>query len=127
MRASYGKTATDFGVDIFFSGHDHMYTRSNRIIIGENTIYADMDFTDKPDGTIFSIASAVGPKFYDINPGADVEANVRRAYPTITLTQAEQRPGVFINVKVTVEKLTVTAMNVDGTQIDQYEVPAKRQ
>ncbi|MCL2126674.1 MAG: metallophosphoesterase [Treponema sp.] len=121
MRQAYGKLVCDYDVDIFFSGHDHIYTRSNPIKIGTNITYSTMDFSAQANGTYFSIVGSTGPKFYAMDAGADVP----RAYPVITQTIAEQSPGVFVNVKVTGERLSVTAMRTGANEIDHYEVEAK--
>ena len=127
MREAYCKLVTDFDVDIFFSGHDHMYTRSKPIKIGTNTTFATMntngDFEAKPNGTVFSLVSATGPKFYNIDAAG---SDIKQVFSEKTTdTTTEQQPGIYVNVKVTASKLTVTAMNVNGTLIDTYEVPKK--
>jgi hypothetical protein len=122
VRASYGKIFTDYGVDIVFAGHDHVYGRSNPIkITGTTTTDTTLqliDFGPTDGGVVYSIASATGPKFYEL------EADPLRDeyFPNRTDVQA---PGVFVNVKVSAGKLSVTAIRGSGTVIDEYEVQVK--
>ncbi|GBU29615.1 hypothetical protein R84B8_03188 [Treponema sp. R8-4-B8] len=123
-RAAFGKIYTDYNVDIVFSGHDHVYARSNTIKIGGDYSLTAMEsagnFNPISGGTVFSIASATGPKFYAISK---TDTWIPKYFPART---DEQSPGVFINVKVTASKLIVTAKKV-GTPapLDTYEVSAK--
>jgi hypothetical protein len=124
VRSAYGKICTDYNVDIFFAGHDHVYTRSNPIKIGTDTNLANMTFTATDKGTVFSIVSATGPKFYSFE---NKVAQISQYFP---VALEEPKTGVFINVKVTADKLIVKAMAlpVSGTvleQLDTYEVTAK--
>jgi len=124
-RAAYARIITDFNVDIVFFGHDHVYTRSNPIKIGANTELASINFNTTANGTIFSIAGSIGPKIYAFrNPTGTTNALIPRSYPVRT---DQQSPGMFVNVKVTDEKLTVTAVRLGvDAPIDTYEVRAKR-
>jgi hypothetical protein len=123
VRQAYGKIFTDYEVDIVFAGHDHLYARSNPIkITGSNTALSALNFEPTPNGTIYSIAGSTGPKFYAQDAGFAAEMY----FPKITRTIADVDPGVFVNVKVTGERLSVTAKRVDGMIIDVYEVEAKR-
>jgi len=124
-RAAYGKIISDFDVDIVFFGHDHVYTRSNPIKIGANTALTDINFNTVRNGTIYSIAGSIGPKIYSFrNPTGTTNQFIPLSYPVRT---DQQSPGMFVNVKVTNEKLTVTAKRL-GQEIplDTYEVFAKR-
>jgi len=124
VRASYGKICTDYGVDIFFAGHDHLYARSYPIkITGTNTALTALDFGPTSGGTIFTIAGSTGPKFYAQDTGFAAEAYFKGK---ITRTIEDVSNGVYVNVKVTDEKLSVLAKRVDGTLLDSYEVEAKR-
>lgn len=129
MRDAYGQILSDYDVDIFFSGHDHIYTRSNPIkLSGTNIGYTSVNPGPTDKGTVFSIVSSTGPKFYALDSGTaqNPEIGVPYIYPVITKTIPEQQPGIFVNVKVTDEKLSVTAVRADGHIVDSYEVPAKR-
>jgi hypothetical protein len=125
VRASYGKIFTDFNVDIVFAGHDHVYGRSNPIkITGTTTTDTTLQElqpqfeTGTSGGVVYSIAGATGPKFYQLegDPLRD------QYFPVRTDTQS---PGVFVNVKVSAGKLTVTAVRGSGAVIDEYNVQAK--
>jgi hypothetical protein len=130
---------TDYNVDIVFSGHDHVYGRSNPIKItvemtGENeddnksrisdfTIMENAgNFNAVTGGTVFSIVSATGPKFYNITQS---DKWIPKYFPVRADNPRDNDPGVFVNVKVTAGKLTVTARRSDGRELDTYEVAAK--
>lgn len=128
IRLSYGQIFSDYAVDLVFYGHDHTYARSNPIKIGESAGMDDIDFNPAPDGTIYSIVGATGPKFYDAS-----DEEPARYFPVRTLSLKEMQPGVFVNVRVTAQKLLVQACRLAGTDpqaeppiiLDTYEVPAK--
>jgi len=138
-RKAFTKIFTDYNVDIVFSGHDHVYGRSDPIKItvemsgkNDDTDYLSMEgagnFNAVPNGTVFSIVSATGPKFYQISQS---DKWVPRFFPVRADNQKDNDPGVFINVKVTADKLKVTAMKLPtggtgpGTVLDSYEVKIK--
>jgi len=123
--ANYGKVFSDYEVDIVFHGHDHTYTRTNPIKIAAGANLGTIDYASTPGGTIYSIVGATGPKFYGEATNAP-SATIGQAFAVRTKTTAEVQPGVFVNVKVTGEKLYVKAMRRDGIVLDTYEVPAKR-
>jgi hypothetical protein len=119
VRAAYGKICSDYGVDLFFAGHDHVYGRSNPIKIGTDTKLNQITFTSTPDGTIYSIVGATGPKFYEIDLS---DTWVPQYFPKRT---DNIKPGLFVNVKVTGQKLTVMAMRVGEIEVDTYDVAVK--
>jgi len=121
VRAAYCKIFSDYEVDIVFAGHDHLYGRSNAIKVGTNTALSAITYTPTPGGTYYSIVGSTGPKFYAQDAGFAAE----QYFPVMTRTIDDITPGSFVNVKVTAEKIIVTAMRVDGNQLDKYEVEAK--
>jgi hypothetical protein len=119
VRSAYGKIFSDYEVDIVFAGHDHLYGASNPIKIGTNYALSALDFAPTPGGTIYSIVGTTGPKFYTLDSDTWV--------PQYFLTRSDNiTPGMFVNVKVTAEKLTVTAKSLTGTFEHKYEVAAKQ-
>ena len=127
-RVAFTKIFTDYNVDIVFSGHDHVYGRSNPIKITQELTGNDSDFTKMYDagdfnavanGTVFSIVSATGPKFYTVSKS---DTWIPRYFVVST---DDQEPGVYVNVKVTATKLIVTAKKTTGAQVDTYEVTKK--
>jgi len=136
-RAAFGKICTDYNVDIFFAGHCHVYTRSNPIkIVGttkEDSTLDKQNFNITPNGTIFSIVSATGPKFYGLdNPSTDpyVDNDNKGGtgqYYVIQVSEGASSTGagIYVNVKVTAAKLSVTAKRYDGTVLDTYDVLKK--
>jgi hypothetical protein len=125
VRAAYGKIFTDYKVDIVFGGHDHVYGRSNPIKIESATGLAALQpqfAAGTPGGTIYSIANATGPKFYQFS-----EDSFRDQYFPVKMELPDNNAeGVFVNVKVTANKLTVTAIKGSGSVVDQYDVPIKQ-
>ena len=122
VRNAYGKIFTDYGVDIVFSGHDHTYGRSNPISLSTTTAIGSINFAGTPGGTVFSIAGATGPKFYESENGA----YLNNQFPVKHGQAYGSANGYFVNVKVTGAKLSVTAKFSNGTELDAYEVTAKR-
>jgi len=133
-RAAYAGIISEYNVDLFFFGHEHVYTRSNPIKIGTNTAIAAINFNTVPNGTIYSIAGSIGPKTYTFrnhpaNPAAapiptDMNSYIPNSWPVRT---DQQSPGMFINVKVTAERLIVTARRLNqAADVDRYEVRVKR-
>jgi len=120
----YGKVFSDYEVDIVFHGHDHTYTRTNPIKIETGDTLETINFAPTPGGTIYSIAGSTGPKRYGEATSVP-SATIDESFVKRTRTTAEIDPGVFVNIKVTGERLSVTAMRRDGIELDTYEVPAK--
>ena len=126
-RDTYGKIYSDYAVDIVFSGHDHTYSCSNPIVIGTDTAIESINFSTTMGGTVHCIAGTTGPKFYNSIDGwatgaaPYLEASFRKS----TRTVLEIDPGMYINVKVGYDRLSVTAIRVDGWIIDQFEVEKK--
>jgi acid phosphatase type 7 len=121
VRAAFGKILTDYGVDILFAGHDHVYGRSIPMKIEDpniDEIIKSLASGPAPGGTVFSIVGATGPKFYNI--GSD-----DRIGKYFTVKSDNITPGMFVNVKVTANKLTITGRRTGGGQVDLYEVLAK--
>ncbi|MDR0301082.1 MAG: metallophosphoesterase [Treponema sp.] len=129
VRRTFGKVFSDYNVDIVFSGHDHTYCRTNPIKITgtteETAALSAINFNTTPNGTIYSIPGATGKKLYGelagvVNPQWDT-VYIRR-----TRTEADVTGGVFVNIKVTPEKLIVTALRTNGNRDkylpDEYEV-----
>jgi predicted phosphodiesterase len=126
---AFGKVFTDNKVDIVFSGHDHVYGRSNPMkisateMVGTVTDLQNMDTAgdfDVPGGTVFSIVGATGPKFYTI---VESDVWIPKYYP---IRSDKITPGMFVNVKVTADKLTVTAKITGKADVlDTYEVELK--
>jgi len=127
VRSAYARICTEFDVDIFFAGHDHVYTRSDPIKIESNTALSGIHYGPTAGGTIYSIAGSTGPKLYDFrNLTGTTNVYISQSYP-IRFDRAGISPGVFVNVKVTDEKMTVTANRLNANApLDTYEVTKKR-
>ena len=116
----------EYKVDAVFYGHDHTYGRTNPIALTGNESVNDLktfDTTPNPDGTVFSMVGATGPKFYDLgsNSYQDNMFEVR----------GDARPGSFVNVKVEEDQLTINAFKLPQTtggeliSLDSYTIPKK--
>jgi len=100
------------------------------------------EFGPTEGGTIHSIVGSTGPKTYDFrNKDGNTNKFIPRVYAAVLLDQngtyedyftgrtpvgPKFSPGLFVNVKVTDEKLVVNAIRRDGVVLDSYEVEAKR-
>jgi len=134
VREAYGKMCTDYNVDIFFAGHDHVYGRSHPIKIIGNTAATttlaviasenpgiDSVLGPNPGGVVYSIVGATGPKFYTIEDTTWVP----RYFP-VRYSQPDITPGTYVNVKVIGDRLVVTARKTGSSvPLDYYEVEAK--
>jgi len=126
VRAAFGPICAEYKVDIFFAGHCHVYARSNPMKLKAGALDAQ-DFSSTPDGTVYSIVSATGPKFYKLDNDGETGTGqyfVKQvsdfvADPTFDM------PGIFVNVKVTGAALNVTAKRYDGRILDTYTVTKK--
>jgi predicted phosphodiesterase len=128
VRRAYAKIATDFDVDIFFSGHDHVYVRSNPIKFSvENPQLTAANFPETQGGTIFTIPAGTGTRLDDWRVPAANLAFHEHIYPFRHAGTAIN-PGVFVNIKVTDAKMIVTAMTSANppVELDRYEITPKR-
>jgi hypothetical protein len=64
------------------------------------------NFNAVPGGTVFSIVSVTGLKSYNITQS---DKWIPKYFPVRADNPRDNDPGVFVNVKVTAGKLTVTA------------------
>ncbi len=73
VRTLVAPLFSELGVDLVFQGHDHIYARSKPIKNGEATAAEKItetlngqtiEYTVKPDGTIYVIPATAGPKTY---------------------------------------------------------------
>jgi hypothetical protein len=137
VRRTFGKIFSDYNVDLVFSGHDHTYCRTNPIKLTGTTeedsdylslLVANNVFNATPNGTIYSIPGATGKKLYGELAGV-IDPLWDTVYVRRTRTEADVNGGVFVNIKVTADKLTVTARrtnnNADKYLPDVYEVTRK--
>jgi hypothetical protein len=145
VRNAYGKLATDFDVDIFFSGHDHVYVRSNPLKFSTANPTQNMsNFPTDPKRTIFSISGGTGIRidrcrnpvawglqFFSVRHAlCDGGCGVSHSTDRLPALPGNLciAPGVFVNIKVTDAKLIVTAMRSSNppVELDRYEITPKR-
>lgn len=126
VRDNFTPIFAEYKVDLALNGHDHAYNRSNPMVL-DGTYTPDQlnnfDTTPNPDGTIFSMVGATGPKFYDI-ASKQYEDHIWQVRETAD-------PGTFINLHVTDEQLEVKTFRLKGSegseveQIDEYTIAKK--
>lgn len=113
-RAYLPDVFTELGVDVVFSGHDHIYTRS--YLMNGTEIAADQSAND-PSGVLYICAGATGTKFYDeskVNSGAGYEYVANTFY---------SQSRCIIDVNVTDYAFTVTTYKVDDMSVlDTYTI-----
>lgn len=97
LNERFGHMFQDFGVDLVFNGHDHNY---------QHHAYR---------GTHYVVTGGGGAPLYDVE-----EENADRY--TIKLAKVEH----YVRVHVEGKKLTVEAVQIDGTGIDQIELTSRR-
>jgi predicted phosphodiesterase len=145
VRNAYGKLATDFDVDIFFSGHDHVYVRSQPLNFTVASPALNMsNFSADPNGTIFSIPGGTGTRldrfrnpvtwglqFFSVRHAlCDGGCGVSHSTDRLPALPGNLciAPGVFVNIQVTDERMIVTAMRSSNppVELDRYEITPKR-
>jgi len=139
VRDAFSPICTEFNVDIFFAGHDHVYMRSNPIkITGATTLTqvqtqnpgADGVFGPTSGGTIYSIVGSTGPKYYSFRNwndpvGFPTNIFIPLSYP-VHIDMVGYQPGSYVNVKVEGNRLIVVAKRTGfDVELDRYEVTAK--
>jgi hypothetical protein len=123
VRRAYAKIATDHDVDIFFSGHDHVYVRSNPIkFSAQNPALNLNNFPTDPSGTIFTIPAGTGARLDEFRARDAFHLGIYE----VKIALPNTSPGVFVNIKVTDDQLNVTAMRTGGEALDTYVIQAKR-
>ena len=98
-------------VDLVMSGHDHTWARTaayNNNLVQQNEV----------DGTVYWIVGTPGPKLYEPAEGADKQF----AYST---TQ-KMELGCYSYVSVNEDGIQVTGITSNGSILDEYFIPAKR-
>jgi hypothetical protein len=99
-----------YSVDLVLSGHDHNYSRTGKM-------YNNTKTTDGNGlGTIYLIGGTTGPKFN--NQKADSLSQFEATATNI---------GVYTNINISSDKITLLAKTQNGDIIDKYYIPAKRQ
>ena len=126
VRKAFLPIFAEYKVDAVFYGHDHTYGRTNPLVLTGNETASQLktfDTTPNPDGTIFSMVGATGPKFYDLGS--------RSYQDNIFEVRGDARPGSFVNVKVTADELQINAFKLPNTEgadlisLDSYTIAKK--
>ncbi len=108
-REEYPAMLAEAGVDVVFSGHDHIYARSWPMD-GQEPV------RDGGEGIVyFTLGSATGSKFYDISEGT---------FDYVAFADGERWPAMS-RVDVTDSSFTVTTYQLRGNDIlllDSYRI-----
>ena len=109
-RPTLSPVFTELGIDVVFSGHDHVYVRSklmNGIEVSGDTVVSNSVFD--PEGTLYVCASSsTGSKFYQKQTNAIDQF--------IAFENYEERKSA-IKVKITGESLTLTSYFLDDMEV----------
>ena len=124
IKAKYGKILSDFDVDLVVFGHDHTYGRTNPLKIDEAGTVSN--FEGSANGTVYTIIGTTGPKYYKTSDTQAKRDQWAVSYPNLTTqSSTEANAGVYVNVKVTDEKMSVVVRNIGGSELDSYEIAKK--
>ncbi|XKH52033.1 S-layer homology domain-containing protein [Citricoccus nitrophenolicus] len=113
---------TELDFDVVFSGHDHVYNRSNLLYNGhpvnnpvtESNPEAPSELA-KYEGEVLymTMQSSTGSKYYSIQDGIDFPFNA---------VQSQLRTPAYAHLEVDGETLSITEHQVDGTILDQVSM-----
>ena len=105
VRAALCPIFEQAGVDIVFSGHDHMYERTYPIRAGEKT--------DEQNGIVYIISGAGGARLYNALP--------RDVWPNYIALVANDIHS-FTQVTINENTLTLEQESTEGRILDCYEL-----
>jgi hypothetical protein len=97
-----------YGVDLVLTGHDHVYTRSNRIYNGTNS-------TDGKKGAIYITGSAIGDRL-------EAETSLST---DVYVAKKIGNTSIAMGITVSSETLMLKTYDETGTMLDQIAIPAK--
>jgi len=150
VRTKVAPILAELGIDFVLQGHDHIYARTSPIKAGAATPAAKItemlngktiEYTMKPDGTIYLIPSTAGPKvyyknkkidphYYDLFEVAD-EHHAAVYGPDKNDTRRPMRGQIqnFIGITIDGSKLTAVSYEIDQNKnnaepyiIDQFGI-----
>jgi len=103
VKGAFGPVLDAHHADVVFNGHDHDYSRTFPML-------ADHAVNAYAKGTVYMVVGRSGNKFYD-----DLTAKSWNAF----FYNPKDQP-MYLDVKVSPGKLTVTARKSDGTRIEEF-------
>jgi 3',5'-cyclic AMP phosphodiesterase CpdA len=103
MRAALGPVYEKYGVDLVLLGHDHLYSRSHKVIQGR--------VVDPSAPGIIHAISVSGPKMYEVD-----EPNRRLMAQVVDQTQC------FQVIAVAPQALKYVAYDAGGDLVDRFEL-----
>ncbi|MBE3575747.1 MAG: fibronectin type III domain-containing protein [Firmicutes bacterium] len=105
IKAAFGPILDKYGVDVVFNGHDHGVARTY-------PINNDSFVSSPAQGTVYYVTGRSGNKYY-----TDLSAKVWDAF----FYDPQAQPN-YVVVQVNGSKLTIKAVNQDGSLIDVYTI-----
>lgn len=155
VRTKVAPLMAELGIDLVLQGHDHIYARTKPIKDGKATPAAKItemlngktiEYTVKPDGTIYLIPSTAGPKVYyrnkKIDPGyydlfevADEHhAVVYGPDPSDASRPVRSQIQNFVGITIDGSRLTAVSYEIDQSKdngtpyiVDQFGISKKNE
>lgn len=131
LRAQLSKLFPELGIDVVFSGHDHVMLSTHAINNGQVTSkFDDNNTITNANGTVYTIAGKAGVKDYKVKDKDKVnEAFGFDDYFT-TISDKGERNVLFSYTKAVVDgaslKVTIYAANSDGSSDEIYSYTLKK-
>lgn len=95
-----------YGVDLYFAGHDHHYERTHQIYNRSN-VDTDNDLVAGA-GTVYFVSGGGGAPLYSVNPQS--------------WTHTSQSTNHYLEIVTSATQLVIKAFNKSGTQIDSFTI-----
>ena len=116
VRAYWQDLFDEYGVDLVYTGHDHIYSRTY-------PIYNSLVYQGSDKGTVYVTGGSAGQKVYAASMATQSVVNYNAPYMAITPFVQSEMLSV---VSVEADAIRVKAIKQDGTVVDSYEIPCKR-
>jgi hypothetical protein len=108
MRSIWAPVFDAYNVDLVLSGHDHIYTRTPRMLNDEVSLNANL-------GTTYLSGGSSGHKQYTVTPGTEGDYAF---YSTVA-------QSIISIITINNHQITVTAINMSGAVVDTFALNAK--
>jgi acid phosphatase type 7 len=108
VKAAFGPVLDAHHADVVFNGHDHDYSRTFPMVAGR-----PMD--DFGRGTVYLVVGRSGNKSYD--------KLTAKSWNAFFYNPSDQ--PMYVDVKMSAGKMTVTSRKSDGTRIEEFSISKK--
>jgi hypothetical protein len=95
-----------YHVAVYWSGHDHIYERSNQVYGGQVVDTGDALSVNK--GTVYVVSGGGGAPLYGVAP--------------ITTTHIQSSTNNYVDVVASPTALTIKSYKLDGSALDSYVI-----